>query len=94
MTSPQKGRIFISYRRADSQFAAGRIYDRLVAHFGEEAIFMDVEAIDGGVDFVKTLENAVQSACAAGALAATRLGAQPSIPRKADVQQFRKKHNL
>ncbi len=61
MTSPQKGRIFISYRRADSQFAAGRIYDRLVAHFGEEAIFMDVEAIDGGVDFVKTLENAVQS---------------------------------
>ena len=61
MTEAQKGRIFISYRRADSQFAAGRIYDRLVAHFGEEAIFMDVEAIDGGVDFVHVLEGAVQS---------------------------------
>ena len=61
MTEVQKGRIFISYRRADSQFAAGRIYDRLMAHFGEEAIFMDVEAIDGGVDFVKTLEDAVQA---------------------------------
>ena len=61
MTTAQKGRIFISYRRADSQFAAGRIYDRLVAHFGEDAIFMDVEAIDGGVDFVNVLENAVRS---------------------------------
>jgi len=61
LTAPQKGRIFISYRRADSQFAAGRIYDRLVVHFGGEAIFMDVEAIDGGMDFVKVLEDAVQS---------------------------------
>ena len=61
MTTPQQGRIFISYRRADSKFAAGRIYDRLAAHFGEEAIFMDVEAIDAGLDFVKALEDAVQS---------------------------------
>ncbi|MCP4141375.1 MAG: SUMF1/EgtB/PvdO family nonheme iron enzyme [Chloroflexi bacterium] len=61
MTTPQKGRIFISYRRADSAGYAGRIYDRLVAHFGEDAIFMDVDAIEGGLDFVKVLEDAVQS---------------------------------
>jgi len=57
----EKGRIFISYRRVDTSHVAGRIYDRLSAYFGEKAIFMDVEAIDGGVDFVKVLENAVQS---------------------------------
>jgi hypothetical protein len=28
-------KIFISYRRADSADVCGRIYDRLVQHFGE-----------------------------------------------------------
>jgi len=44
-------RIAISYRRADSSAITGRIYDRLVAHFGKDAIFMDVEDIPAGVDF-------------------------------------------
>lgn len=57
----QKGRIFISYRRIDSAGYAGRIYDRLVAYFGEDAIFMDVDTIEGGTDFTKVLEDAVQS---------------------------------
>ena len=61
MTAPQSGRIFISYRRADSAGYAGRIYDRLAAHFGKEAIFMDVDTIEAGLDFVDVLENAVQS---------------------------------
>ena len=61
MTSPQKGRIFISYRRDDSAGYAGRIFDRLSAHFGEEAIFMDVATIDAGLDFVAVLQDAVQS---------------------------------
>lgn len=61
MTFPQKGRIFISYRRADSAGYAGRIYDRFVAHFGEDTIFMDVDTIEGGLDFVKVLEDAIQS---------------------------------
>ena len=61
MTASQTGRIFISYRRADSAGYAGRIYDRLAAHFGKEAIFMDVDTIQAGLDFVEVLENAVQS---------------------------------
>lgn len=44
-------RIAISYRRADSSAITGRIYDRLVAHFGKDAVFMDVEDIPVGVDF-------------------------------------------
>ena len=61
MTEPQAGRIFISYRRADSAGYAGRLYDRLAAHFGKESIFMDVDTIQAGLDFVDVLENAVQS---------------------------------
>ncbi|MBI5959254.1 MAG: SUMF1/EgtB/PvdO family nonheme iron enzyme [Chloroflexi bacterium] len=44
-------RIFISYRRADSAMAAGRIHDRLVAVFGPENIFKDVDDIPPGEDF-------------------------------------------
>ena len=68
----QKGRIFISYRRADSAGYAGRIYDRLAAHFGEDAIFMDVNTIEAGLDFVEVLENAVRSCDVLVALIGTR----------------------
>jgi hypothetical protein len=51
--------IFISYRRADSADVAGRIYDRLVMHFGELAIFKDVDSIPLGIDFKEHLEKAV-----------------------------------
>ena len=61
MYTPQNGRIFISYRRADSAGYAGRIYDRLTAHFGVDAVFMDVDTIEAGLDFVEVLQNAVQS---------------------------------
>lgn len=53
--------IFISYRRDDSAGYAGRLYDRLAAHFGDEAVFMDVEGIEPGTDFVKAIEGAVAS---------------------------------
>jgi len=55
------GKVFISYRRADSEGYAGRLYDRLSSHFGKGKIFMDVDAIEPGVDFVKEIENAVNS---------------------------------
>ncbi|MEA5450446.1 SUMF1/EgtB/PvdO family nonheme iron enzyme [Leptolyngbya sp. CCNP1308] len=43
-------KIFISYRRSDSEDIAGRIYDRLAAHFGKDSIFFDVDAIPFGED--------------------------------------------
>jgi hypothetical protein len=43
--------IAISYRRADSAGTSGRIFDRLVAHYGDGSIFMDVDDIPFGVDF-------------------------------------------
>ena len=39
----------------------------------------------------KSLEDAVQYACACGALAVTKFGAQPSLPTKQEVEEFLKK---
>jgi hypothetical protein len=57
--SSRSARIFISYRRADSADVTGRIYDRLAGHFGESAIFKDVDSIPAGIDFKEHLEKAV-----------------------------------
>jgi len=54
-------RIFISYRREDSAGYAGRIYDRLKAYFPDAQIFMDVDTISPGDDFVVSIEKAVSS---------------------------------
>ena len=53
--------IFISYRRDDAAGYAGRLYDRLATHFGAERVFMDVEGIEPGADFVEAIERAVGS---------------------------------
>ncbi|MBD2109602.1 SUMF1/EgtB/PvdO family nonheme iron enzyme [Nodosilinea sp. FACHB-13] len=51
--------IFISYRRLTSIDITGRIYDRLVAHFGENSIFKDIDSIPFGVNFRHYLEQEV-----------------------------------
>lgn len=53
--------IFVSYRRDDAAGHAGRLADRLVEHFGRNRIFVDVDAIEPGEDFVTVIENAVGS---------------------------------
>jgi TIR domain-containing protein len=53
-------RIAISYRRADTSAIAGRIFDRLVAHFGKDALFMDIDSIPVGVDFRSHIEKTLQ----------------------------------
>lgn len=54
--------IFLSYRRADTSGHAGRLTDLLEARFGRGAVFRDVEAIDGGTDFVRAIEKALAGA--------------------------------
>lgn len=51
--------IFISYRREESEGYAGRLRDRLVQEFGQEHVFMDVDTIEPGVDFIDVVEKAV-----------------------------------
>lgn len=55
------GGIFISYRRNDSAGWTGRLSEHLVQHFGPDQIFMDIEKIEAGTDFVEAIESAVSS---------------------------------
>lgn len=49
-------RITISYRRDDSGVISGRIFDRLVGHYGRDAVFRDIDDIPIGVDFRAHIE--------------------------------------
>lgn len=53
------GSVFISYRRGDSAGHTGRLYDGLSAALGDAAVFMDIDAIDPGVDFAQRIRQAL-----------------------------------
>jgi hypothetical protein len=48
---PTRPKVFISYRRSDSQESTGRLYDRLVARLGGENVFIDIDSISFGTNF-------------------------------------------
>ncbi len=51
--------IFINYRRDDAPGVAGRLYDHLARKFTRGRLFIDVDAIKPGLDFVKQLDTQV-----------------------------------
>jgi len=51
--------IMVSYRRADAQDMAGRIADYLIAKFGENSVFFDVNSIPTGVNYHDRIEKAI-----------------------------------
>ena len=53
------GKIFINYRRDDSIGMAGRLHDRLAQTFGHDNLFIDVDNIPVGADFVAHLNSQV-----------------------------------
>ncbi|HKX42418.1 MAG TPA: toll/interleukin-1 receptor domain-containing protein [Burkholderiaceae bacterium] len=53
--------IFISYRREDSEGHAGRLFESLSDHFGKDAVFMDVTAIEPGRDFRRAIDEQIAS---------------------------------
>jgi formylglycine-generating enzyme required for sulfatase activity len=55
-------RIFISYRREDSDIWVSRLADELRKHFSSDQVFQDVASIDPGADFVEALDKALGSA--------------------------------
>jgi hypothetical protein len=59
--SVTSGRIFISYRRDETAYPAGWLYDRLTAHFGHGQVFKDIDSIQLGDDFVEVITRAVSS---------------------------------
>jgi hypothetical protein len=65
-------RIFVSYRRDDTGWAAGWLFDRLASHFGRDQIFKDVDSIELGDDFVEVITTAVGASHALLALIGDR----------------------
>ena len=53
--------IFLSYRRDDSSGYAGRLFDNLAETFGRERVFMDIETLEPGMDFVTGIDRAIAS---------------------------------
>ncbi len=53
--------IFINYRREDTEGYAITLQDRLAKHFGEKQLFMDVDNIEPGLDFMETIEKSLSS---------------------------------
>lgn len=48
-------RVFLSYRRADSEAAAGRLFDRLRDHFGVDNVFRDLDTLLPGDKFAQVI---------------------------------------
>jgi len=54
-------KVFINYRREDSAPYAGRLYDRLTTHFGEGHVFIDIDQIEPGDDFVEAINRKISA---------------------------------
>lgn len=85
--SENRNLIFISYRRADSAHAAGRIYDRLVTEFGTDAVFKDVDSIPLAVDFRSFIRKAVKKCDVLLAIIGPRWADLPDEDGKARLHQ-------
>lgn len=56
--------VFVTYRRSDAPGHAGRIVDHLADEYGSLRVFMDVDAIAAGDDYLERIESAIESAAA------------------------------
>jgi hypothetical protein len=78
-------KILISYRRADSAAIVGRIYDRLVARYGAQTVFLDIDDIPVGVDFREHVRRTLERADAVVAIVGPKwLGPRDGRARIAD----------
>lgn len=56
---PSKDRIFISYRRHDASYLAGRLNESLSKEFGSEQVFTDIKDFPPSAHFADTIEQAI-----------------------------------
>jgi len=52
--------IFISYRRREALKEARAVFEKLSREFGAGQVFIDLEGLDYGVDFVESLDRQLQ----------------------------------
>jgi hypothetical protein len=78
-------KVFISYRRDDSSGYAHAIHARLVQKFPQNQVFMDVDTLEPGVDFVRAIEKAVGECDVLVALIGKRwLGEEAGVTSRLD----------
>jgi hypothetical protein len=56
--------LFVCYRRDDTQDVTGRLHDRLAETYGFDRVFMDIDSVPLGIDFVDHVAAQISS-CAA-----------------------------
>jgi hypothetical protein len=59
MTVPPQRGVFLSYRREEAGYAAGRLADRIATRFDNTRVFIDVDSVPAGEDFVEAIQRAV-----------------------------------
>ena len=52
-------KVFVSYRRKDSAATSGRLRDHMAARLGDKRVFLDVDKIGLGEDFVTAIETEI-----------------------------------
>lgn len=56
---PRPIRVFVNYRREDTEAAAGRLHDKLSTMIGADNVFIDTDDIPAGLDFVEQLDRQI-----------------------------------
>ena len=59
---PHRRKLFICYRRDDASDAAGRLRDHLAVQYSSEGVFMDIDSVPLGIDFVEHVTEQIGSA--------------------------------
>src|SRR5262245_47128216 len=81
-------KVFISYRRDDSAGYAHAIYRELLQHFSKDRLFMDVDTVEPGVDFVRVIQEAVGKCDVLVALIGKRwVGGEPGGTSRLDNEK-------
>jgi hypothetical protein len=91
-------KVFMSYRRVDNPFLAGRLKDELGRVFGDENVFYDVDSIRAGADFRDVIRQTLASVDAVIALVgsdwdAARLAAS-NDPVRTELREALEKKKL
>lgn len=83
--------IFISYRREDSSAVTSVLASSLATRFGDDMVFLDVQAIEAGADFSQAILDAVRAASVVLVVIGPRWLADPdgsARPRLEDPGDF------
>ena len=84
-------KIFISYRRDDTDASSGRLYDTMIYRYDKKNIFKDIDSILLGSNFKKTIESKIHECNIVLAIIGknfTKLTGDKGVPRIFNMKDF------